>query len=268
MSTGRDAWRLAVGTLTTFRVQAPAVVDRAVAGRAMLLAPLAALPLAMVPLLAHAAVRWMGMPSLLAAALTVAVIAWLSRGLHLDGLADTADGLAASYDRQRALEVMRRGDVGPMGAAALVLVLLIQTAGVSDLLGWPSWDGPILAAVAVVASRHTLAWVCGSAFPAAREQGLGATVAGTVPMGAAAGVAALVAAAGAAALAWCSPTDVVPWPVAGWYAAPLTVAAAVGAAWLVGVRCRRRLGGVTGDVLGAAVEVSLAAGLVVAATLR
>ena len=192
----------------------------------------------------------------------------LSRGLHLDGLADTADGLAASFDRQRALEVMRRGDVGPMGAAALVLVLLIQVAGISDLLGWPSWDGPILAAVAVLASRHTLAWVCGPAFPAARDEGLGATVAGTVPVGAAAGVAALVAAVGAVALRWLSPTDVVPWPVVGWYAAPLTVVAAVGAAWLVAVRCRMRLGGVTGDVLGAAVEVSLAAGLIVAATLR
>ncbi len=268
MSTGRDAWRLAVGTLTAFRVQPPAVVDRAVAGRAMLLAPLATLPLAAVPLLAHVAVRWIGMPPLLAAALTVAVIAWLSRGLHLDGLADTADGLAASFDRQRALEVMRRGDVGPMGAAALVLVLLIQVAGISDLLGWPSWDGPILAAVAVLASRHTLAWVCGPAFPAARDEGLGATVAGTVPVGAAAGVAALVAALGAVALRWLSPTDVVPWPVVGWYAAPLTVVAAVGAAWLVAVRCRMRLGGVTGDVLGAAVEVSLAAGLIVAATLR
>ena len=243
MSTGRDAWRLAVGTLTAFRVQPPAVVDRAVAGRAMLLAPLATLPLAAIPLLAHVAVRWIGMPPLLAAALTVAVIAWLSRGLHLDGLADTADGLAASFDRQRALEVMRRGDVGPMGAAALVLVLLIQVAGISDLLGWPSWDGPILAAVAVLASRHTLAWVCGPAFPAARDEGLGATVAGTVPVGAAAGV-------------------------VGWYAASLTVVAAVGAAWLVAVRCRMRLGGVTGDVLGAAVEVSLAAGLIVAATLR
>lgn len=268
MSTGRDAWRLAVGTLTTFRVQPPAVVDRAVAGRAMLLAPLATLPLAAVPLLTHAAVRWIGMPPLLAAALTVAVLAWLSRGLHLDGLADTADGLAASYDRQHALAVMRRGDAGPMGATALALVLLIQTAAISDLVGWPGWDGPILAAVAVVASRHTLAWVCGPSFPAAREAGLGATVAGTVPAGAAAGVSALVAMMGAAALAWFAPTDVVPWPVLGWYAAPVTVVAAVGAAWMVAVRCRTRLGGVTGDVLGAAVEVSLAAGLIVAATLR
>ena len=102
----------------------------------------------------------------------------------------------------------------------------------------------------------------------ARDEGLGATVAGTVPVGAAAGVAALVAAVGAVELRWLSPTDVVPWPVVGWYAAPLTVVAAVGAAWLVAVRCRTRLGGVTGDVLGAAVEVSLAAGLIVAATLR
>ena len=81
MSTGRDAWRLAVGTLTAFRVQPPAVVDRAVAGRAMLLAPLATLPLAAAPLLAHVAVRWIGMPPLLAAALTVA---YVPAGCHIN----------------------------------------------------------------------------------------------------------------------------------------------------------------------------------------
>lgn len=268
MTTLGDSWRMAVGTLTAVPVRSPTRIDAEVAGPALLLAPVATLPLALLPLLAHLLVRHAGMPPLLAAALAVAGLALGTRGLHLDGLADTADGLAASFDRQRALEVMRRGDVGPMGAASLVLVLLIQVAAVSDLLGWPSWDGPILAAVAVLASRHTLAWVCGPAFPAARDAGLGAPMAGTVPVGAAAGVAALVAAVGAVALRWLSPTDVVPWPVVGWYAAPLTVVAAVGAAWLVAARCRTRLGGVTGDVLGAAVEVSLAAGLSVAATLR
>ncbi len=181
MSTGRDGWRLAVGTLTTIPVRPPSVVDRAVAGRAMLLAPLAALPLALIPLLAHTAIRWLGMPPLLAAALTVAALALANRGLHVDGLADTADGLAASYDRDRALEVMRRGDVGPAGVTTVVLVLLIQVIALADLLQLPSWDRPLLAALAVAASRHTLAWVCGRAFPAARPEGLGAAVAGSVP---------------------------------------------------------------------------------------
>ena len=149
MSTGRDGWRLAVGTLTTIQVQPPSVVDRAVAGRAMLLAPLAALPLALIPLLAHTAIRWLGMPPLLAAALTVAALALANRGLHVDGLADTADGLAASYDRDRALEVMRRGDVGPAGVATVVLVLLFQVIALADLLQLPSWDRPLLAALAV-----------------------------------------------------------------------------------------------------------------------
>jgi len=266
VSTGRDGWRLAVGTLTTIPVRPPSVVDRAVAGRAMLLAPLAALPLALIPLLAHTAIRWLGMPPLLAAALTVAGLALANRGLHVDGLADTADGLAASYDRDRALEVMRRGDVGPAGVATVVLVLLIQVVALADLLQLPSWDRPLLAALAVAASRHTLAWVCGRAFPAARPEGLGAAVAGSVPSGAAAAAGLALAAVGAVAISVLAPTDT-PWSSVGWYAAPVTIAVAVVAALAVALRARSRLGGVTGDVLGAGVEISLAAALTVAVCL-
>ena len=253
MSTGRDGWRLAVGTLTTIPVQPPSVVDRAVAGRAMLLAPLAALPLALIPLLAHTAIRWLGMPPLLAAALTVAALALANRGLHVDGLADTA-----------------------------VLVLLIQVVALADLLQLPSWDRPLLAALAVAASRHTLAWVCGRAFPAARPEGLGAAVAGSVPSGAAAATGLALAAVGALAIGWrtwcvgwvsvrgfaciLTPTDT-PWSSVGWYAAPVTIAVAVVAALAVALRARSRLGGVTGDVLGAGVEISLAAALTVAVCL-
>ena len=84
-----------------------------------------------------------------AASLTVVLWAFLTRGLHLDGLADTADGLAASYDRQRALDVMRRGDTGPAGAATLVLVLLLQAAALAQVL---SGGGTRIALVVALAA--------------------------------------------------------------------------------------------------------------------
>jgi adenosylcobinamide-GDP ribazoletransferase len=116
----------------------------------------------------------------------------------------------------------------------------------------------VLAVVALPASRYVLAWGCWQRVPAARPTGLGATVAGSVST---LGVAAATCLA--LGLSVALPT------LAGtrWYAGPLVVAAAaLGAGWVLAVSTRR-LGGVTGDVLGATVEVALAAGLVVASVL-
>ena len=61
--------------------------------------------------------------------LVVTVLALGSRAMHLDGLADTVDGLGSGWDRKRALQVMRLGDIGAMGAVALVIVIGLQAAG-------------------------------------------------------------------------------------------------------------------------------------------
>jgi adenosylcobinamide-GDP ribazoletransferase len=248
----RDGLRLAFGTLTVLPVPAPSRVDRTAARTAMLAGPLTALlpatALAGVGGLAVAA----GGPALLAAALGVGASAWLSRGLHLDGLADTADGLAASYDRPRALAVMRTGDVGPAGAATLVLVLLAQVSAVSAVLDQHDSAAAAALAVAVVLSRAMLVVACSEGVPAARDGGLGAAVAGSVPRVVGTVSVGLLAAAAAAVLA-----------LAGspWWAGP----AACGCGLLAGSallrRCVRRLGGITGDVLGACVEVALTATL-------
>ena len=98
----------------------------------MVLAPLAALPLG----LAVGLVVWsgglLGLPTLAIGLLAVGVLAMGSRAFHVDGLADTADGLTASYDRERSLAVMKSGAAGPAGVAAVVVVLGLQATALAD----------------------------------------------------------------------------------------------------------------------------------------
>jgi len=253
----RDALRLAVGTLTLLPTRPPADVDKPVAGAAMLIAPVAVLPLAVVWGLGHAATRISSVSALLVGVLVIAATALYSRGLHLDGLADTVDGLSASHDPQRALAVMKTGDVGPGGAAALVLVLVVQAVALGSLL--TSAAGSALAVIALLTSRHVLAWGCWSRMPTARATGLGATVGGSVPTSALLAVTTvlLVLAGIAGRLSG-----------AAWYAGPLAVVIGLLAAGLVLRTALRRIGGMTGDILGACVEVSLSAALVAATVLR
>jgi adenosylcobinamide-GDP ribazoletransferase len=167
--------------------------------------------------------------------------------LHLDGLADTADGLVASYDRERSLAVMRTGDTGPAGAAALVLTLAVQVGSLAALNQQPR--GPLLAGVLVCVSRGAVLLTCQRGVPAARRDGLGVSYAGTVsPLAGVVGSTLLTAAATAGFLLVGEP----------WWRGPVCAAAAtVAVAWLVR-RAVRRLGGVTGDIYGAAIELSLA----------
>lgn len=249
----RDAWRLAAGTFLAFPVSPPARVDRVVAGAAMALAPATALPAAAAWLCLGVVASHGWLPAGVAAALALGVTALASRAMHLDGLADTADGLSASYDRERALDVMRRGDTGPAGAAAVVIVLLVQYSALATLLSRPG--DAALAAAALVSSRLAAPVASRAGVPAARPGGLGATVAGSVGPGRLA-LSALGVALATGLASWLAPVP--------WYAAGLVPLASGAGAWLVTQRARRRLGGVTGDVIGAAIEVALAAALVVA----
>jgi adenosylcobinamide-GDP ribazoletransferase len=252
-----DPVRLAVGTLTRFTVPAPRTVNRTVAGRAMLLAPGVGAVLGAVLGLLGWLVGQLGLAALPASALLVAVLAYTTRGLHLDGLADTADGLGSGRDATGALAIMRDGAVGPMGAVTLVLVLAIQVSSLEQVLG--QW-GPMALAVAVAASRCSLTVACAVQVPPARPGGLGAAVLGSVPPALAAAELALVAAVGTALLRLAGGA----WPDAAAAAVGATAAAAV-VAWATTRVARQRLGGATGDVLGAAVELSLAAALLVLA---
>lgn len=221
-----DAWRLAVGTLTALPVRPPARVDRAVGGRAMLLAPLAVLPLGVLVGGVLLLGSWADLPPLAVGFVAVGLLATGSRALHWDGLSDVADGLTASYDAERSLAVMKTGTSGPAGVLATVVVAGIQAAALAALSA--STGGALLAGALVCLSRCALWIVCCSRVPAARADGLGVTYTRTVSL-----------------------------PVAVLGGLLLSVVGGLVVVALVR-RTVRRLGGVTGDVFGAAIELSLA----------
>lgn len=244
--------RLAVGTLTVVPVGTIADPTRGHARWAMGLAPVASLPVAVAVAAVVALGHLVALPAMLTAALAVAVIAAGTRAMHLDGLADTVDGLGAGWTRERALEVMRSGDVGPMGVAALLLVLLAQVAALSAIVDRPV--GWLVAGVAVVASRASVLLTCRVGMPSARPSGLGAVVAGSVPTWVATlgGLVVTALLATSAAVSGLSPA-----------AGVVSVVLAAVAVGLLLRTCRRVFGGVTGDVMGAAIEVALTMILVV-----
>lgn len=221
-----DAWRLATGTLTALPVAPPRQVTRATARNAMLLAPLAALPLGALV----AAILWVGgltdLPPLAVAFVALGALAAGSRALHWDGLSDVADGLTASYDRERSLAVMKTGTSGPAGVVATVVVAGIQAAALSAYV-----DTALLALLAgalVCLSRCALWITCCTRVPSARPGGLGDTYTGTVAMP--------IAALGGLLLSGTGGTVVL----------------------LLVRRTTARFGGVTGDVFGASIELALA----------
>lgn len=248
-----DGWRLAVGTLTVVRVPPPRAVDREVAGLAAVVAPLAFAPVALLAGLAGWASSLV-LPAPVAALLVVGLLALLTRAIHLDGLADTADGLGSGRPAARALEIMRRGDIGPMGVVALIVVLGLQVASVAVLVGRP-W-GWLAVALALSAGRGALVVAGRRGVPAARRDGLGAVFASSVPVLVAGGLWLVLAAALAAGL----------WLAGGpWWLGLLAAAAGAGLAGYLVRTATRRLGGITGDVLGAAVELATTGILVVLA---
>ncbi|MGY1855142.1 adenosylcobinamide-GDP ribazoletransferase [Modestobacter sp. SYSU DS0290] len=209
------------------------------------------------------AVAWAGAQAaspLVGAVLGVAVLALLTRGLHLDGLADTADGLGPLRGREKALAVMRSGDVGPFGVATLVLTLLLQVATLAQLL---TLDGGWLALpAATVTARLAMARTGLPGVPIAEGSSLGRAVAGTVSRGWLAG-AALLTAAAVAGSGWLLRADA---PVAA-LVLVAAVAAGLGSSEALLTRARTRLGGVNGDVMGAMGEVATTATLLTAALL-
>ncbi|WP_410876552.1 adenosylcobinamide-GDP ribazoletransferase [Nocardia sp. A7] len=237
-----NALRLAVSWLTVIPVSGPTKVDRGIAGHAITLAPLIGLALGAVA----AGVSWLlvsaGLTTLLAGLLTVGLLALLTRGMHLDGLADTVDGLGSYGPPQRAREIMKSGGAGPFGVAALLFAIASQSVAFATLAEQQRWVAILLA---VAAGRVAVVLACRTGIPAAPDAGFGALVAGTQPR--------------AIALIWPALaviTAAVAVPDNLWLG-PVVVLSALASTVAITRHCVRRFEGLSGDILGAVVEITV-----------
>ena len=140
--------RLAL-TLFTIAPLGVSRVDRQTARTAMAVAPLVGLLLGTVLAGAALGLRTAGASALVAAAATVALSALCTRALHLDGLADTADGLGSYQGQEKALAIMKQSDIGPFGVVAIAAVLLLDAAALAGVYTHPWPQALALAAFAV-----------------------------------------------------------------------------------------------------------------------
>jgi adenosylcobinamide-GDP ribazoletransferase len=238
--------RLAITLLTAVPLPGAPQPDRRTVAAAMYWAPLVGLGLGAAAAGLLFACRAGHAGPLLGAVLAITLLALLTRGLHLDGVADLADGLGSRKPAAQALEIMKRSDIGPFGVVTLVLILLVQVTALAraDQTG----RGPVAIVVAAVAARLAIMLACRQGVPAA-QPGLGAMVAGTVNP-----LAGIVLAQAAVLCA------VAVGPIYG-----LALVAGLLVSFGLTALATRRLGGITGDVLGAVAETTAAICLVVMA---
>lgn len=243
---------VAVAFLTRLPIPLPASLDGRAVGRSSLFFP--AVGLLVGGLQAGAAFLLLKrLPDPVVAVLTVALGVLVTGALHLDGLADTVDGFGGGRDREHALRIMRDHAVGAYGAAAIALSLALKIALLATLT---MFGTPGLRWIALAPALGRWAPVLlGRALPYARaEGGLGQAVTGGgtgTPELAGATLVALGAAA------WLGGVN-------GGVAAAAALVATAG----FGLLCRRKIGGVTGDTLGASVELVEVLVLLLAVGLR
>ena len=184
---------------------------------------------------------------LLGAAAAVATLCLLTGAIHLDGLADSADGIFGRGDAARRLEVMRDPRLGSYGVTAVVAALLLQTAALAAMAPGRALVALVMAgAMSRLAAALVIAWL-----PYVRSTGLGTAASTSSGRG-------IDLAAGLATVLLVALLD--------WRRALVALALVAVAVVLVAGLARRRLGGVTGDVCGASAELSQLAVLLVFAT--
>lgn len=181
------------------------------------------------------------LPSLLVAVLLVALEALLTGALHFDGLADTADGFGGGKDREDVLRIMRDHSIGSYGGTALALLVALKTTAYAALLAGGRWFPAIL--LTPTLGRWSIL-ILTAALPYARQtpsvvrdMAKSALIMGTLT----------VAAAIAGSRLWCAGAAAV---------AVMAVSACFG------FYCHRRIGGITGDTLGANLQLCECAALV------
>ncbi|MCX5514659.1 adenosylcobinamide-GDP ribazoletransferase [Kaistia algarum] len=196
------------------------------------------------------------LPPLAAALLAVVATIALTGALHEDGLADTFDGLAGGRTIERRLEIMRDSRIGTYGALALVLSVGLRVALLAAYLPASPWQGALALVATEAIGRTAIVWLWSNE-PPARPDGLAATLG--APDQEAMG-AALVIGAGIGMIAGSL--------TAGVFAALISLAAAALATVVTADWSRRRIGGRTGDILGAAEQLAALASLLALAAFR
>lgn len=247
--TNRDTAQLAMADLAAafaLLTRLPVPTRDAPSPRAAWAWPVAGAAVGALGALATSAALMLGLPAATAAAVALLTTALLTGGLHEDGLADTADGLMGGRTRERRLEIMKDSRIGSYGTLALLLVTLIRWSALTALVSTGHHWAGLIAAGAL--SRAPMA-VLIATLPNARGTGL-AHLTGQPPRNAVA--AALVIAATFAFL--CTGLTLVPMALA-----------AAGTTALLARAARARIGGQTGDILGASQQLAEAAALSLAA---
>jgi adenosylcobinamide-GDP ribazoletransferase len=208
-------------------------------------APLAGLVVALVGGIVSATAERLGLAAGPSAALVLTATLFVTGALHEDGLADVADGFGGGQTRERRLEIMRDSRIGAYGAAALVLSLLVRWTVLAGLHG--AWH-LFLALIAAEAGSRGLAGLLMHALPPARSDGLsvgaGSVTRETATLGAVIGAGALLTLGLSAALA------------------ALVLLAVLFLAFRV--LCLSRIGGQTGDTVGALQQLAAIVILLVA----
>ena len=236
------ALRLAASWLTVAPVGSPSVPMDRRAGRAVIaVTPLIGAILGATAAGMAVALSLTRAPDLLIGVLVVAFLALATRGMHLDGLADTADGLGCYGDPQRVRQVMRDGSTGPFGAATLFVVMGLDGVCVAALF---STDEFYAIGFTIAASRLAAVVGCRWGLAAADSTGFGALVASSQRWSILAWLAVACAAAS-------------PLGIRGFIAVGVIGATS----WAFTAHTARRTGGMNGDVLGAAIELSWVAAL-------
>jgi len=233
-------WRdflIAGRILTRLPLPDPGPVCASELGRAVLLYPAVGL---LIGLLVWSVARMLTLPGVsdLAAALILVAWVWLTGGLHLDGLADTADAWVGGLgDRRRTLEIMKDPTCGPFGVLALVLVLLCKWSAIAALVA----GGAVACLIWIPVLARAQLLILFLTTPYARRAGMGADVAAHLPRTAAWAGVVIAASVSAVFLG----------------TATLPALLAAGALFLLWRRSlMARLGGFSGDTAGTLVELT------------
>ncbi|MYR05171.1 adenosylcobinamide-GDP ribazoletransferase [Gordonia sp. SID5947] len=243
------AAHIALSWLTVLPLPQPRVaMDRRVGAAVMSAVPAVGAVLGALAAGVAALLSLTDLPATLIGAVVVVVLALLTRGMHLDGLADTADGLGCYGPPERVAEVMRSGSAGPFGVATIVAVMLIQSIGLGALVGEHRWYDIGFAValgrlVAVVGARRGL--------PAAHPEGFGALVADSQRTSIV--VWAGIATVAALATGW----GIDDFSAVQAVQSVIVVAVVTGFGWWFTRHCARRIGGASGDILGAGIELGV-----------